>query len=134
MALSASTNGSPLTTSSRTPKNSHAAATSRTTSNARARTSCSDGSSNLVRLRPIQVSWAAAQARSHSTPTMSSGMPRRNVQRTTCTTTQPATTKTISRIASGFAAAPKMPKAAPTSTPGRICDGAQTIADATLTA
>ncbi len=70
IALSASSNGSPLTTSSRTPKKSQAAPTRRTVGSARARASGREGSSKLLRLRLSQLSWAPAQLRSRCTATM----------------------------------------------------------------
>jgi hypothetical protein len=101
---------------------------------ARALASCRDGSSRLHRVRLGQVSRVLAQIRNRSDPTMKRGMPRRKAKRTACMAAQSATTRMTNSTASGFAAAPRRPNEAPTSTPGRMCDGAQASADTTFAA
>ena len=71
----------------------------------------------------------AAERRIASRPSVRRGETRRMIARPALSPIQMTAMSTSTMIASGFAASPNSPNEAPASTPGRICDGAQTSAE-----
>src|SRR5205085_12492578 len=87
------------------------------------------GSSNERRGKVSLLSADVAHAQTHVCPTTKCGIAKPRNRRTAQSASHTAMTTKIDSAASRPAAAPAMLKRAPTTTPGKTCNGAQTIAE-----